>query len=81
MSLYLQVGFVVRLDGQRLPADLEDELPDYEFAFENEGDEGFGAFYRCERTKALDTRFGDLLHKIQDLEVGPRTQECSVLNI
>ena len=61
----------MRLEGQRLPADLEDELPDYEFAFESEGDEGFGAFYRCNRTKALDTRFGDLLHKIQDLEVHP----------
>ena len=60
---------MVRLEGQRLPADLEDELPDYEFAFESEGEEGFGAFYRCDRTKALDTRFGDLLHKIQDLEV------------
>ena len=30
----LQVGFVVRLEGGRLPAVLEDSLPDYEFAFE-----------------------------------------------
>ena len=30
--------------------------------------EGYGAYYRSERTRALDERFGDMLHKIQDLE-------------
>jgi hypothetical protein len=33
----VQVGFVVRLEGHRLTADLEDELPDFEFAFESSG--------------------------------------------
>ena len=124
----MQVGFVVRLEGHRLTADLEDELPDFEFAFESSGalagcqqafhvasnvgycarrskqddftvmtvatqpqtsaplsrrngkpsyavspvggdGEGYGAYYRSERTRALDERFGDMLHKIQDLEV------------
>jgi len=32
-----QVGFVVRLEGHRLTADLEEELPDFEFAFESTG--------------------------------------------
>ncbi len=123
-----QVGFVVRLEGHRLTADLEDELPDFEFAFESTGvaalavmmptlllltrlsrpvilaakvfhklqvspvalcacawlhavsiirsdrccaggdGEGYGAYYRSERTRALDEHFGDMLHKIHDLE-------------
>ena len=36
-SRLVQVGFVVRLEGHRLTADLEDELPDFEFAFESSG--------------------------------------------
>lgn len=34
-----QVGFVVRLEGGRLPAHLEEQLPDYQFAFEGSGGE------------------------------------------
>ena len=30
--------------------------------------EGYGAYYRSERTRALDEHFGDMLHKIHDLE-------------
>ena len=121
---------MVRLEGHRLTADLEEELPDFEFAFESTGatlvnhsgdsamhlpvrpsppwyavqaigyclvamnsasnlrsawlsnsaatlslvpaggdDEGYGAYYRSERSKALDEHFGDMLHKIHDLEV------------
>jgi hypothetical protein len=39
-------------------------------AFEGGGgaDSG-GHFYVCERTAELNEHFGDLLHKIQDLEV------------
>ena len=37
-----QVGFVVRLDGHRLMADLEEELPDFEFAFESTGVRALG---------------------------------------
>ena len=31
-------------------------------------EEGYGAYYRSERTRALDEHFGDMLHKIHDLE-------------
>ncbi len=40
------------------------------FAFEGgDGDGGSGHFYVCKRTAELNEHFGDLLHKIQDLEV------------
>lgn len=39
------------------------------FAFEGGGADGGGHFYVCERTGELNEHFGDLLHKIQDLEV------------
>ena len=37
--------------------------------------EGYGAYYRSERTRALDDHFGDMLHKIHDLEA--RLAPCS----
>ena len=64
-----QVGFVMRLEGQRLSAALEDFLPDYEFAFEGSGGEVDGMYYHTDRTRQLNAHFGDMLHKIQDLEV------------
>lgn len=64
-----QVGFVMRLEGQRLSAALEDFLPDYEFAFEGSGGEVNGMYYHTDRTRQLNMHFGDMLHKIQDLEV------------
>jgi len=64
-----QVGFVMRLEGQRLSAALEDFLPDYEFAFEGNGGEVRGMYYHTDRTCQLNAHFGDMLHKIQDLEV------------
>ena len=66
-----QVGFVMRLEGQRLSAALEDILPDFEFAFEGSGGEVGGMYYHTDRTRQLNAHFGDMLHKIQDLEVGP----------
>lgn len=62
----------MRVEGQRLTADVEDCLPDYEFAFEGGGggdDEAGGFYYRCNRTRELHAEFGDMLHKIHDLEV------------
>ena len=39
-------------------------------AFEGGGGaDGGGHFYVCDRTAELNEHFGDLLHKIQDLEV------------
>lgn len=64
-----QVGFVMRLEGQRLCAALEDILPDFEFAFEGSGGEVGGMYYHTDRTRQLNAHFGDMLHKIQDLEV------------
>ena len=57
------------LEGQRLSAALEDYLPDYEFAFEGNGSELGGMYYHTDRTRQLNAHFGDMLHKIQDLEV------------
>ena len=59
----------MRVEGQRLGVDLEECLPDYDFAFEGGGDDGGGFYYRCERTRQLHTEFGDMLHRIHDLEV------------
>ena len=37
-------------------------------AFEGGDAESGGHFYVCDRTAELNEHFGDLLHKIQDLE-------------
>jgi len=66
----VQVGFLVRIEGQRLTADVEECLPDYEFAFEGVDDGVPGMFYRCTRTRELQAEFGDMLHRIHDLEAG-----------
>ncbi len=64
-----QVGFIMRVEGQPLTADLEDYLPDFKFAFEGVGEEAGGHYYTSNRSQELNDRFGDLLHKIRDLEV------------
>ena len=65
----LQVGFLLRIEGNRLSAALEDCLPDFKEAFESSGPEIEGTYYRTSRTQQLDARFGDMLNNIQDLEV------------
>lgn len=73
----MQVGFLVRIEGQRLTADVAECLPDYEFAFEGT-DEGVpGMYYRCDRTRDLQAQFGDMLHRIHDLEV--KALRCKTL--
>ncbi|KAK9838046.1 hypothetical protein WJX74_010463 [Apatococcus lobatus] len=68
--LYMpQVGFVLRLDGMHLTADLDDYLPDFELAFEGNAESTFGTYYHTDSTRQLNARFGDLKMKIQDLEV------------
>ena len=64
-----QAGFIMRLEGQPLTADLEDFLPDFKFAFEGAGEEAGGFYYTTQRCQELNDHFGDLLHKIRDLEV------------
>ena len=63
----MQMGFAIRLEGGRLTADLKDVFHDFEVAFE--GGEDGGTFYHSDRTRALNTEYGDMLHKILDLEV------------
>ena len=72
----VQVGFLVRIEGQRLTADLEECYPDYNFAFEGEDGGVRGTYYRCDRTRELQAEFGDMLHRIHDLEAG---RPCSSL--
>ncbi len=69
LSHVLQVGFLLRIEGNRLSAALEDCLPDFEEAFASSGPEIEGTYYRTSRTQQLDAHFGDMLNNIQDLEV------------
>jgi hypothetical protein len=48
---------------------LNDHILIFRLAFEGGGGDGGGHFYMCDRTTELNEHFGDLLHKIQDLEV------------
>jgi hypothetical protein len=59
----------MRLVGKPLTADLEEHLPDFKFAFEGVGAEAEGYYYTSQRCQELNAEFGDLLHKIRDLEV------------
>ena len=65
----------MRVEGPRLGVHVEECLPDYAFAFEGAGDEAGAAFYKCDATRELHTRFGDMLHRIHDLEV-PSHFDC-----
>lgn len=68
-----QVGFMVRVQGGPLPESVSEFLPDYEFGFEGpagEGEEGEESwYYKCEVTEELNQQYGDILHRIKDLEV------------
>ena len=68
-QMHVQVGFVMRLDGAHLTADLDDYLPDFQLAFEGSTEATFGPYYHTEKTQQLNAGFGDLKMKIQDLEV------------
>ncbi len=72
------MGFLVRIEGRRMTADVEEYLPDYKFAFEDTSSQGAGVYYRCDRTHELQAEFGDMLHSIHDLEVhAPLFSPCS----
>ena len=81
----------MRIEGQRLTADVEECLLDYEFAFEGSDGGVRGMYYRCSRTRELQAEFGDMLHRIHDMEAcagsmssqmpdspeeGSRAEEC-----
>lgn len=86
-----QVGYVMQVTGEQLSEELRELLPDFELAFEGGGHHddsgGFSAYYYTERTRQLNTQFGDMLYKIQDLEVGaclqivihPRSEDQAML--
>lgn len=63
---------MLRLEGGRLAFGLEENLPDFQFAFEGSSEDGFGTYYHTHRTHQLTARFGDVLHKVRDLEVRSR---------
>jgi hypothetical protein len=65
-----QVGYVVQVTGQQLAADLLDCLADYQLAFDGSCEDGYSAYYHCSCTTRLNEQFGDMMYKIQDLEVG-----------
>ena len=48
-----------------------EELSDFEFVMEGLADDGApSAYYQTDRTRELSISLGDVLYKIQDLEVG-----------
>jgi hypothetical protein len=83
----------MRVTGRCLAEELLELLPDYELAWTDQepaGDEraegalpggggcGFSAYYRTASTAALSGRYGDLLHRLRDLEVGRGTRARNV---
>eukprot|EP00899_Mesostigma_viride_P028708 jgi/Mesvir1/9021/Mv21306-RA.1 len=66
-----QVGYVMRwplASGERLSGRVLQMLPDAAFAFEGRDAEGQGVYYYTRRTRELDNVYGDLYHKILDVE-------------
>ena len=60
----------MEISGDPLFSDILETLPDYNIAFESTREDGIPAYYyRNDRTEQLDAMFGDVIHKIQDLEV------------
>ena len=55
-----------------LPDDLLQELPDYEEVMEGLADDGSpSVYYHTDSTRELSATVGDVLYKIQDMEVQP----------
>lgn len=83
-----QVGFLMRVEGGALPAHLDEHLPDWTVAFEatgaNDGGGGAlgadaaepagGSYYHTACTRQLTARYGDIQHRIRDMELGIATQ-------
>lgn len=65
----MQVGYVVQVTGAQLSEDLLQALPDFERRFEGQGDNGMAIYYTCDTCLELDEAYGDMLYKVQDLEV------------
>lgn len=66
-----QVGFLLQVQGAMLGADILEHVPDVQLAFEGgvwEDSSITGACYRTSTTIDLTDRYGDVLHKIKDVE-------------
>jgi len=66
-----QVGFMVRIAGEKLSPILEAEFPDYRLMFDSAGeepDDEMSFFYVCDRTNELNLEFGDMQNVIADME-------------
>jgi hypothetical protein len=74
-----QVGYVMQVSGQQLGQDVLECLPDYQLAFDGHCEDGYSAYYQSKCTSQLNHRFGDMMYKIQDLEVrGYLGDACAV---
>lgn len=79
-----QVGFMICITGGKLAEEVLELLPDYSLSFMGEDGPGGAAaedsgveldrgcaYYSSEGVQQLNAQYGDLQHRIQDLEVRP----------
>ncbi|OEL25638.1 DNA mismatch repair protein MSH5 [Dichanthelium oligosanthes] len=62
-----QVGYLMCFFDEKISDALLIGLPDYEFAFSEEGEER-RFYYHTQKTRELDNLLGDIYHKILDME-------------
>jgi len=62
-----QIGYLMCFFNEKISDALLVELPDYEFAFSEEGEER-RFYYHTQKTRELDNLLGDIYHKILDME-------------
>ncbi|XP_021303612.1 DNA mismatch repair protein MSH5 isoform X3 [Sorghum bicolor] len=62
-----QIGYLMCFFDEKISDALLAGLPDYEFAFSDEGEER-RFFYHTQKTRELDNLLGDIYHKILDME-------------
>jgi len=62
-----QHGYLVKTKA-RLPADLQEVLPDYDLAFQDDSQTHPVFYYQCQATHRLNEEVGDLVFRIRDLE-------------
>ncbi|XP_066366158.1 DNA mismatch repair protein MSH5-like isoform X5 [Miscanthus floridulus] len=62
-----QIGYLMCFFDEKISDALLAGLPDYEFAFSEEGEER-RFYYHTQKTRELDNLLGDIYHKILDME-------------
>ncbi|WVZ99097.1 hypothetical protein U9M48_044446 [Paspalum notatum var. saurae] len=62
-----QIGYLMCVFDEKISDAMLVGLPDYEFAFSEEGD-GRRFYYHTQKTRELDNLLGDIYHKILDME-------------